>query len=75
MIKIDMGKTTYDVWNGQKNIRYNLVSFDNPRGGIITNLDLDQVALILQESMFPIICSDLVQRVPLTYSNNTPTVA
>ena len=75
MIKIDMG-TNY-IWclEWTKDIRYNLVSFDNPRGGIITNLDLDQVALILQESMFPIICSDLVQRVPLTYSNNTPTVA
>ena len=64
------------MWHIQwpKNIQENLVSFDNP-GRKITNSDLEHIALVLQEVIFPVICSNSTWRASLTCSNNTPTVA
>ena len=51
-----------------------LVTWENPTGGI-TNSDLELVALLLQESSFPLACSRDAWHAPLTGSGNTPAVS
>ena len=70
------GNGTHFVWSFQRSadIQADLVSFDNPKGGI-TNSDLELAALVLHEATFPKVCKTAAWRAPLTGSDNTPTVA
>ena len=51
-----------------------LVSFDNP-SEVITKLDLDMTALVVYESMVPVVQVFLSSQAPTTRTNNTPTAA
>ena len=64
------------VWRFEwpEDIRRDLVSWSNP-GGRITNSDLELAALILQESVFPLVCSKWHWHAPITGSDSTPTVS
>ena len=49
------------------------VSFDNPSEGK-TNFDLDMTALVIHESILPMVCIFLSWKAPITRSNNTSTI-
>ena len=53
-----------DIWN-------DLVSWDNPKGRI-TNSNLELAVLVLQESVFPLVCTNWEWYTPVTDSDNTP---
>ena len=63
------------VWRiqWQEDIRKDLVSWNNLNNRI-TNSDLELVALVLQESIFPLVCLNPAWHVPITGSDNTTTV-